>query len=115
MTKPITVALIDIVDILIMNGSALALLGILGPLVSLPPSLHRLGMNVEDIIKKHTLPVQNGKSYYTRDVKYVKNIMSETVANPDQRRRHRDDRRRTTSPLIFPNHNHNHSRTSYLS
>lgn len=41
MTKPITVALIDIVDILIMNGRALALLGILGPLVSLPPLTER--------------------------------------------------------------------------
>ena len=40
-TKPITVALIDIVDILIMNGRALALLGILEPLVSLPPLTER--------------------------------------------------------------------------
>ena len=33
-------------------------------------------MCVEDIIKKHTLPVENGKSYYiSRDIKYLKNIM----------------------------------------
>ena len=41
-------------------------------------------MCVEDIIKKHTLPVENGKSYYiSRDIKYLKNIMLQTLTKDD--------------------------------
>ena len=60
-------------------------------------------MCVEDIIKKHTLPVQNGKSYYmSRDIKYLKNIILQTVANPDQRRRHQDNRRKSVLLKKYP-------------
>ena len=60
-------------------------------------------MCVEDIIKKHTLPVQNGKSYYmSRDIKYLKNIILQTVANPDQRRRHQDNRRKSVLLKRYP-------------
>ena len=43
-------------------------------------------MCVEDIIEKHTLPVENGKSYYiSHDIDYLKNIILQTVENPDER------------------------------
>ena len=55
-------------------------------------------MCVEDIIKKHTLLVENDKScYISRDIKYLKNIILQIVANPDQRRRHQDNRRKVSS------------------
>lgn len=39
-------------------------------------------MCVEDIIEKHTLPVENGKSYYIfHDIDYLKNIILQTVEN----------------------------------
>ena len=41
-------------------------------------------MCVEDIIKKHTLPVENGKSYnISRDIKYLKNIMLQILTKDD--------------------------------
>lgn len=41
-------------------------------------------MSVEDIIKKHTLPVENGKSYnISRDIKYLKNIMLQILTKDD--------------------------------
>ena len=69
---------------------------------TLKPS-YKLGMCVEDIIKKHTLLVKNHKSYYmSRNIKYLKNIILQTVANPDQRRRHQDNRRKSVLLKKYP-------------
>ena len=52
---------------------------------------------------KHTFPVENGKSYYmSRDIKYLKNIILQIVANPDQRRRHQDNRRKSVLLKRYP-------------
>lgn len=60
-------------------------------------------MCVEDIIMEHTFPVENGKSYYmSRDIKYLKNIILQIVANPDQRRRHQDNRRKSVLLKRYP-------------
>ena len=60
-------------------------------------------MCVEDIIEKHTLPVENGKSYYIfHDIDYLKNIILQTVENPDERRRHRKHRGRSVLLKSYP-------------
>lgn len=60
-------------------------------------------MCVEDIIEKHTLPVENGKIYYiSHGIDYLKYIILQTVENPDERRHHHKHRGRSVLLKSFP-------------
>lgn len=56
------------------------------------------------IIKKHMLPVPLRKSFYlTSDLNCVKNMILQTVENPDRKCPHRDDSGKTVYFKKYPN------------
>ena len=47
---------------------------------------------MERLIKKHLLPVKRGKSFWvSSDVVYIRHLIIQTIANPDQTEPHKDD------------------------
>ena len=47
---------------------------------------------MERLIKKHLLPVKRGKSFWvSSDLVYIRHLINQTIANPDQTEPHNDD------------------------